>query len=247
MVSPASRSRTSAAWRQGGGDPRSVVPARAECRLCRVHRGLPDEEAGHLPHSVGTGLPQRPHGSRPCHHELLPHDPDLRLVEREVVDLQQGDYEEMDSSRLPSRCARPPSACCTRRTSASAWPAPSARRFRAVQAASISTAGQAVRPVIERRSRQEVAGEGESTRRPRRSRSRCSQTRASMCSRVPSRPLIILGKGAAYAQADAAIRASSEERIPFLPMSMGKGLCRHASAVRRRGTLTVLKTATSSC
>src|SRR5258708_17155182 len=39
------------------------------------------------------------------------------------------------------------------------------------------------------------------------------------------RPLIILGKGAAYAQADDEIRALVEKSgIPFLPMSMGKGL-----------------------
>jgi oxalyl-CoA decarboxylase len=39
------------------------------------------------------------------------------------------------------------------------------------------------------------------------------------------RPLIILGKGAAYAQADADIRAFIEKTaIPFLPMSMAKGL-----------------------
>ena len=39
------------------------------------------------------------------------------------------------------------------------------------------------------------------------------------------RPLIILGKGAAYAQADDAIRALVEKTgIPFLPMSMAKGL-----------------------
>src|SRR6201993_5528100 len=38
-------------------------------------------------------------------------------------------------------------------------------------------------------------------------------------------PLIILGKGAAYAQADDAIRTLVEKSgIPFLPMSMGKGL-----------------------
>jgi len=39
------------------------------------------------------------------------------------------------------------------------------------------------------------------------------------------RPLIILGKGAAYAQADANIRSFVEKTgIPFLPMSMAKGL-----------------------
>jgi oxalyl-CoA decarboxylase len=39
------------------------------------------------------------------------------------------------------------------------------------------------------------------------------------------RPLVLLGKGAAYAQADAEIRAFIEKTgIPFLPMSMAKGL-----------------------
>jgi oxalyl-CoA decarboxylase len=39
------------------------------------------------------------------------------------------------------------------------------------------------------------------------------------------RPLIVLGKGAAYAQADADLRAFIEKTgIPFLPMSMAKGL-----------------------
>lgn len=39
------------------------------------------------------------------------------------------------------------------------------------------------------------------------------------------RPLIVLGKGAAYAQADEAIRSFVEaSRIPFIPMSMAKGL-----------------------
>ncbi len=39
------------------------------------------------------------------------------------------------------------------------------------------------------------------------------------------RPLVILGKGAAYSQADADIRAFIEQTgIPFLPMSMAKGL-----------------------
>src|SRR5205085_8130638 len=39
------------------------------------------------------------------------------------------------------------------------------------------------------------------------------------------RPLILLGKGAAYAQADADIRMLIEKTgIPYLPMSMAKGL-----------------------
>ena len=50
------------------------------------------------------------------------------------------------------------------------------------------------------------------------------------------RPLIILGKGAAYAQADDAIRPLVETSgIPFLQMSMAKGLL--PVAVCRRGAI----------
>ncbi|WP_156686041.1 oxalyl-CoA decarboxylase [Mycobacterium sp. Marseille-P9652] len=43
--------------------------------------------------------------------------------------------------------------------------------------------------------------------------------------REARRPLMVLGKGAAYAQADGAIRKFLEDTgIPFLPMSMAKGL-----------------------
>jgi oxalyl-CoA decarboxylase len=48
------------------------------------------------------------------------------------------------------------------------------------------------------------------------------------------RPLIILGKGAAYAQADDAIRAFVEKSgIPYLPMSMAKGCCQTTTPSRR--------------
>ena len=43
--------------------------------------------------------------------------------------------------------------------------------------------------------------------------------------KAAKKPLIILGKGAAYAQADEAIKAFVEKSgVPFLPMSMAKGL-----------------------
>jgi oxalyl-CoA decarboxylase len=43
--------------------------------------------------------------------------------------------------------------------------------------------------------------------------------------KTAKRPLIILGKGAAYAQADNDIRSLVEKSgVPFLPMSMGKGI-----------------------
>lgn len=50
-------------------------------------------------------------------------------------------------------------------------------------------------------------------------------TRAAEMLKNAKKPLVLLGKGAAYAQADADIKALIEETgIPFLPMSMAKGL-----------------------
>jgi len=44
---------------------------------------------------------------------LLPDDPCQRLSEREIVDLQQGDYEEMDQLAVAKRSPRPPSVSFT--------------------------------------------------------------------------------------------------------------------------------------
>ncbi|WP_083406438.1 oxalyl-CoA decarboxylase [Mycolicibacterium rutilum] len=58
------------------------------------------------------------------------------------------------------------------------------------------------------------------------------------------RPLIVLGKGAAYAQADDAIREFVESTgIPFLPMSMAKGLLPddHPSSVAAARSLALAK------
>ena len=59
--------------------------------------------------------------------------------EREIVDLQQGDYEEMDQLAIAKPLARPPSACCTPRTSVWASRAPSAPPSPAARAAFTST------------------------------------------------------------------------------------------------------------
>ena len=59
--------------------------------------------------------------------------------EREIVDLQQGDYEEMDQLAIAKPLCKAAFRCCTPRTSASALRAPSARRYRAGPAASIWT------------------------------------------------------------------------------------------------------------
>lgn len=58
--------------------------------------------------------------------------------EREIVDLQQGDYEEMDQLAVAKPLCRPRSVCCMRRTSGSVSRARSARRSRVVRAVSIS-------------------------------------------------------------------------------------------------------------
>ncbi|MCM1511730.1 MAG: oxalyl-CoA decarboxylase [Oxalobacter formigenes] len=63
-------------------------------------------------------------------------------------------------------------------------------------------------------------------------------TRAVEMLKSAKKPLVLLGKGAAYAQADADIKALIEETgMPFLPMSMAKGLlpdnhAQNAGAVR---------------
>ena len=123
----------------GRGHSRALVPPRAERRLCRVDRRLPDQEARRLPHRFGAGLPQRPHRARARHDQLLPDDPDVGLVRardrRPAAGRLRGDGSARDRQ---DRCARRRIACCMRRTSASALRARSAPPFRAVRAASIS-------------------------------------------------------------------------------------------------------------
>ena len=118
---------------------RALVPPRAERRLCGLDRGLPDQAARHLPHGVGAGLPQRPDRARARDDELLPDDPDLRLVRardrRPAAGRLRGDGPARDRQ---DRSARRPIASCMPRTSASASRARSAPRCRAVRAASIS-------------------------------------------------------------------------------------------------------------
>src|SRR3954471_13267651 len=62
------------------GPAGDLVPPRAERGLCGLDRRVHHAEAGHLPHGVRARLPERPHGSRQRDHQLLPHDPHLRLV-----------------------------------------------------------------------------------------------------------------------------------------------------------------------
>jgi len=118
-----------------------------------------------------------------------------------VVDLQQGDYEEMDQLAIAKPLCKAAFPRAARADIGIGLARAIRAAVRAVQAASISTCRPSVRPGNERRAGRQVAGEGVDEA-PRRSRSRCSQNARSMWLKGAKRPLIILGKGAAYAQAD---------------------------------------------
>jgi oxalyl-CoA decarboxylase len=111
------------------------------------------------------------------------------------------------------------------RTSASALPGPSARPFRADPGGvyldlPAKLLGQTMDAVAGEKSLVKVIDPA-----PAQIPGPDAVTRALDVLRAAKRPLIILGKGAAYAQADDDIRELVEKSgIPFLPMSMAKGL-----------------------
>ncbi len=145
--------------------------------------------------------------------------------EREVVDLQQGDYEEMDQLAI----ARPHAKAAFRVLHAEDIGVGVARAIRA--AVSGRPGGvyldlpaklfpQTIDAETGRNSLIRVVDPA-----PRQIPSPDAVQRALDLLKSAKRPLIILGKGAAYAQADADIRALVERTgIPYLPMSMAKGL-----------------------
>ena len=55
------------------------IPPRASRRPRRRCGWLLDAAAGHLPHHLRAGLPERPGRARQRDHQLLPHDPDQRV------------------------------------------------------------------------------------------------------------------------------------------------------------------------
>ncbi len=145
--------------------------------------------------------------------------------EREIVDLQQGDYEEMDQLAI----ARPHAKAAFRVLHAEDIGVGVARAIRASvsgrpggvyldlpaklfpQTIGAEAGRQSLIKVVDPAPRQIPAPD--------------AVQRALDLLRSAQRPLIILGKGAAYAQADADIRALVEGTgIPYLPMSMAKGL-----------------------
>ncbi|HTH62820.1 MAG TPA: oxalyl-CoA decarboxylase [Paraburkholderia sp.] len=145
--------------------------------------------------------------------------------EREIVDLQQGDYEEMDQLNA----AKPYAKAAYRVLHAEDIGIGIARAIRAAvsgrpggvyldlpakllaQTMDAVKAKESLVKVIDAAPRQIPAPE--------------AVKRALNVLKGAKRPLILLGKGAAYAQADREIRELVERTgIPYLPMSMAKGL-----------------------
>jgi oxalyl-CoA decarboxylase len=145
--------------------------------------------------------------------------------EREIVDLQQGDYEELDQLAV----AKPVAKAAFRVLNAEDIGVGVARAIRAAvsgrpggvyldlpaklfaQSIDAQLGKKTLIKVVDPAPRQIPAPE--------------AVKRALDLLKSAKRPLIILGKGAAYAQADADIRSLIEKSaIPYLPMSMAKGL-----------------------
>jgi oxalyl-CoA decarboxylase len=145
--------------------------------------------------------------------------------EREIVDLQQGDYEEMDQLAI----AKPLCKAAFRVLHAADIGIGLAR---AIRAAVSGRPGGVYLDLPAKLFSQVIDAEAGARSlvavidpAPAQIPAPAAIKRALDVLGSAKRPLIILGKGAAYAQADDAIRALVETSgIPFLPMSMGKGL-----------------------
>ncbi len=145
--------------------------------------------------------------------------------EREIVDLQQGDYEEMDQLNA----AKPYAKAAYRVLNAEDIGIGVARAIRAAVSGRpggvyldlpAKLLAQTIDAAHGRRSLVRVVDPA-----PRQIPAPDAVARALELLGSAKRPLILLGKGAAYAQADADIRAFVEKTgIPYLPMSMAKGL-----------------------
>lgn len=145
--------------------------------------------------------------------------------EREIVDLQQGDYEEMDQLAI----AKPLCKAAFRVLHAQDIGIGVARAIRA--AVSGRPGGVYLDLPAKLFSQVMDAAEGAKSlvkvidAAPEQLPSPTAIKRALDVLKSAKKPLIILGKGAAYAQADEEIRSFVETSgIPFLPMSMAKGI-----------------------
>ncbi|HYQ93556.1 MAG TPA: oxalyl-CoA decarboxylase [Burkholderiales bacterium] len=145
--------------------------------------------------------------------------------EREIVDLQQGDYEEMDQLAV----AKPLAKAAFRVLHAEDIGVGIARAIRAAvsgrpggvyldlpaklfaQTMDVEAGKKSLIKVVDPAPKQIPGAD--------------AVKRAVDLLKGAKKPLIVLGKGAAYAQADADIRALVERTgVPYLPMSMAKGL-----------------------
>src|SRR3979411_453938 len=148
--------------------------------------------------------------------------------EREIVDLQQGDYEEMDQLAI----AKPLCKAAFRVLHAADIGIGLARAIRAAVSGrpgggSLDLPAKLFGQVMDAEAGQKSLVKVIDAA-PAQIPAPDSVKRALDVLKSAKRPLIILGKGAAYAQADDDIRALTEKSgIPFLPMSMAKGLLPH--------------------
>ena len=145
--------------------------------------------------------------------------------EREIVDLQQGDYEEMDQLAI----AKPLCKAAFRVLHAEDIGVGVARAIRAAVSGRPGGVYLDLPAKLFGQTMDALAGKASLIKvvdpAPRQIPADDAVQRAVELLRSAKRPLILLGKGAAYAQADAAIRALIERTgIPYLPMSMAKGL-----------------------
>ncbi|HEX4522553.1 MAG TPA: oxalyl-CoA decarboxylase [Casimicrobiaceae bacterium] len=145
--------------------------------------------------------------------------------EREIVDLQQGDYEEMDQLAI----ARPHAKAAFRVLHAEDIGVGVARAIRAALSGRPGGVYLDLPAKLFPQTMEAEAGKASLIKvvdpAPRQIPAPDAVKRALDLLRSAKRPLIILGKGAAYAQADADVRALVEKTgIPYLPMSMAKGL-----------------------
>src|SRR5437762_11476534 len=146
--------------------------------------------------------------------------------EREIVDLQQGDYEEMDQLAI----AKPLAKAAYRVLHAEDVGVGVAR---AIRAACSGRPGGVYLDLPAKLFAQSIDAElGKKTLikvvdpAPRQIPAPEALKRALDLLRAAKKPLIGLGKGAAYAQARAGIRPRVQRRrIPYLPMRLAKGLC----------------------
>jgi len=145
--------------------------------------------------------------------------------EREIVDLQQGDYEEMDQLAI----AKPLCKAAYRVLHAQDIGIGIARAIRAAVSGRPGGVYLDLPAKLFAQTMDAAAGRASLVKvvdpAPRQIPAPEAVNRALDLLKGAKRPLIMLGKGAAYAQADADIRALVEKTgIPYLPMSMAKGL-----------------------